>query len=364
MEQTEETWKERSQYLGIGCLLVLFYAMTRALNHSESYDSVNYALFAENFALGTAPDSRNILFHAVNRVLVVTTEWLGLNIGALELIVFVSILTGSMSLVLFARLMKRRFGVSTFAAWSGAAFLGLTYGYWRYTSAAEVYMPSIFMILCSLTLIFNFLDYKDHSQRTLVAAGIVSGLAVLFYQPNIIALFVVAFCLFCSRTRFFFFVRYSIIGAIVVIAGFVASYMAINGNIPSFDGLVEFVTNRNHEFRNQKAPIHIALVKFALAFGHDLFSAHWTRTIDPIRNALDPHIPGCVYNFNVVAYAGKGIQLFTAIAAILFVPILILFVRMNYIATRKWKLARPDSCLLYTSPSPRDKRQSRMPSSA
>ena len=30
---------------------------------------------------------------------------------------------------------------------------------------------------------------------------------------------------------------------------------------------------------------------------------------------------------------------------------------------REWKLP-PTSCLLYTSPSPRDKRQSRMPSSA
>ena len=29
-----------------------------------------------------------------------------------------------------------------------------------------------------------------------------------------------------------------------------------------------------------------------------------------------------------------------------------------------WRSARPNVCLLYTSPSPRDKRQSRMPSSA
>ena len=33
-------------------------------------------------------------------------------------------------------------------------------------------------------------------------------------------------------------------------------------------------------------------------------------------------------------------------------------------ATRKSKVAQPRTCLLYTSPSPRDKRQSRMPSSA
>ena len=36
----------------------------------------------------------------------------------------------------------------------------------------------------------------------------------------------------------------------------------------------------------------------------------------------------------------------------------------NGIVTIEDALARPDFCLLYTSPSPRDKRQSRMPSSA
>ena len=37
---------------------------------------------------------------------------------------------------------------------------------------------------------------------------------------------------------------------------------------------------------------------------------------------------------------------------------------MNEIDKNLDRLADPDSCLLYTSPSPRDKRQSRMPSSA
>ena len=62
MKQTEESWKERSQYLGIGCLLMVFYALTRALNHSESYDSINYALFAENFPLGSAPTHETFSF--------------------------------------------------------------------------------------------------------------------------------------------------------------------------------------------------------------------------------------------------------------------------------------------------------------
>ena len=131
MEDKKESLKERLWHAVITCLLIAFYAMTRSVNHSESYDSINYALFAENFPLGTAPDSRNILFHALNRILFVTSEWIGLNIRALELISMVSIVTGALSVILFARLMKRRFGVSSFAAWTGAAFLGLTYGFWR-----------------------------------------------------------------------------------------------------------------------------------------------------------------------------------------------------------------------------------------
>jgi len=344
--ETEETLQERLRYLLIACLLMAFYVITRPLNHSESYDSITYALFAENFPLGTAPDSRNILFHVVNRALFVTSEWLGLGFQALELISFVSIVTGALSLVIFARLLKRRFGVSPFAAWTGAAFLGLTYGFWRYAGAAEVYVPSIFLILCSLTLIFRFFDSKTRSPWTLVAAGILSGLSVLYYQPNVIVLFFATFVLFCSTQHFFSYVRYSIIGALVVIAGLVFSFMAINGNFPSIGELTDFVGERNGEFRDRPA-IHIALVKFILAFGHDVFSAHWTRTLDPVRTTLDPFIPGCVYNFNVVVYAGKGIQGLTAIAAMLFVPALILLARIHWIAISTWKLGRPSNRMLF-----------------
>ena len=122
------SWKERIECLAIFFLLVVFYGLTRPLNHTESYDSLNYVLFAENFSLGTAPDARNILFHAFNRIVVVTADTLGLNVRTLEILTGISILTGAMSLVLFARLMQRRFDVSKFSAWTGAAFLGLTYG--------------------------------------------------------------------------------------------------------------------------------------------------------------------------------------------------------------------------------------------
>ena len=63
---TEESLLDKLSSFLITFPLIAFYAMTQPLNHSENYDSINYALFAENFALGTAPDSRNILFHVFN----------------------------------------------------------------------------------------------------------------------------------------------------------------------------------------------------------------------------------------------------------------------------------------------------------
>lgn len=342
-----QLWKKRIQGLVVLCLLVTFYAMTRPLNHSESYDTISYVLIAENFPLGTAPDSRNILFHAFNRILVVASDSLGLTIGILELLASICILTSALSLMLFARLMKTRFGVSTFSAYAGAAFLGLTYGYWRYTGAVEVYIPSMFLNLCSFTLIFNFLEDQDRSQRTLIAAGVLSGLAVLFYQPNIIILFGAAFILFCSSTHFASFIRYSIIGALVVVTGIVLSFTVVNGSFPSsVDVFAGYVTSRNSEFP-ERQPLGVTAVKIVLAFGHDVLSAHWTRVLDPVRNFLDPFIPGCVYNFNVVVFAGKGLQHLVAIAAILFVPILICVARIHWIASRKWKIALPKNRTLF-----------------
>ena len=130
--------------------------------------------------------------------------------------------------------MKSRFGVSTFSAYAGAAFLGLTYGYWRYTGAVEVYIPSMFLNLCSFTLIFNYLENRN--RRTLIAAGVLSGLAVLFYQPNIIILFGATFVLFCSSKHLFSFICYSMIGALVVLAGILLSYTAVVGTLPDTVG--------------------------------------------------------------------------------------------------------------------------------
>ena len=334
-----DAWKERALCMLMFCVLAVFYTVTRPLNHSESYDTINYVLFAENFPLGTAPDSRNILFHAVNRIVVVAADAVGFNVGTLELLSGISILLGAMSPVLCARLMQRRFGVSAFSAWAGAAFFGLTYGYWRYTGAVEVYIPSIFLILCSLSLIFQFLDNEDRSLGAVLAAGAFSGIAVLFYQPNIIVLFIAALVLFSSKSRLLSFVQYSVAGATVFIVGLVWSFTTVKDVAPSPTALLEFVTERNGEFRERPSVV-VALVKIILSFGHDFFSAHWTQTIDPVRNFLNPRIPGCVYNFRVVEYAGKGIQSFTAIAAILFLPMLFLLARIHWIAASKWKSIR------------------------
>lgn len=330
----------------IFCLLVVFYTLTRPINHSESYDSINYVLFAQNFSLGTAPDARNILFHAINRIVVVAADTLGFNVGTLELLSAISILTGAMSLVLFARLMHRRFDVSKFSAWAGAAFLGLSYGYWRYAGAVEVYIPSIFLILCSLSLIFRFLDDENQSTVSVLATGVLSGLAVLYYQPNIVVLFIATFVLFCSKTRLLLFLKYAVAGAFAFIAGLVWSFMAVEESTPSLEKLVGFVTARNGEFR-ERPSIGVAIVKSLLAFGHDVFSAHWTQTIDPIRNFLNPRIPGCVYNFQFVAHASKGIQHLTAISAILFFPLLFIFARIHWLAASQSKLSRPGRPTLF-----------------
>lgn len=340
-------WTKWTQGLLVLCVLITFYALTRPLNHSESYDTLSYVLIAENFPLGTAPDSRNILFHAFNRIVVVATSSLGLGISALDLLTSLSILASALSLMLFARLMKTRFGVSSFSAYAGAAFLGLTYGYWRYTGAVEVYIPSMFLNLCSFTLIFNYLEDENRSRRTLIAAGLLSGLTVLFYQPNIIILFGAAFVLFCSSKHLLSYVGYSVVGALVVLTGILLSYVVVVGALPDSGGeFVNYVTARNDEFR-ERQPIGTAVVKSVLAFGHDVLSAHWTRAIDPVRNFLDPYIPGCVYNFNVVIAAGKTLQPLVVIAAILFFPILFLFARIHWIASAKWKLEIPKRQTLF-----------------
>ena len=114
-----ESWLKNLVIFG---LLVTFYTLTRPLNHSESYDCFTYALFAENYELGKAPDSRNILFQATNRLVYLAAQTVGVNVGTLDLLVGSSIITGALSLLLFARLMQVGFGASPVSAWAGAIY--------------------------------------------------------------------------------------------------------------------------------------------------------------------------------------------------------------------------------------------------
>ena len=162
-----KTWSTWGLHAILFVLIAAFYLLTRPVNHAESYDGITYALIAENYPLGTAHDSRNILFHAVNRSLFVATQWAGFETRALDVIAIFNCVTASLSLLLFARLMRVVFNVAATTSWIGAAFLGLTYGFWRYAGEAEVYVPSIFLVIGSLSLLFRFLKEEADSKTEL-----------------------------------------------------------------------------------------------------------------------------------------------------------------------------------------------------
>ena len=344
--RSAKNFKNVLLYVVVFVVACSFYTLTRASNHAESYDSLTYALFAENFPLGTAPDSRNILFQAFNRIVYCGSQSLGLNIDALDLIIALSLVTGSLSLILFSRLMQNSFGVSPIAAWMGSAFLGLAYGYWRYTGAAEVYVPSIFLVLCCLTTLCRYFDKPGSSHWRLILASILAGIAVLFYQPNLLALFIAVPVLFLVKFRFIHLFAYWTIAGLVVLAGVVSAYAAMAGHVPTTGDLFHYVVERNSEFRTDFS-LPKAAVKLTLAGGHDVLSAHWTRTLEPVKSVLDGYIPGCVYNFEVVFFAGKGIEYLTAIAAILFIPICVLFARLWWIASSQWRFSKPTNRNLF-----------------
>jgi hypothetical protein len=287
-QPTDEWLTRRVVLIGIFIAIAAFYVLTLPANHSEAVDGYDYAHRAEALAITNIDDTRSILFTFINKLLYQASQLLGLGLRAMPVLIAFEVLTAAGSVLLMARLLQKGFGLSRVASWSGAAFLGVSYGFWRYAGEVEVYVPSIFLILATLNLLFDALDEAEDGQprwAAVIPAAVLAGLSGLYYQPNVIPLFLAVPALMLSRKRLGSFIVYGAVGSAVILGGFVAAYLVHTQDPLSARSLLSFATNREDEFRTYPLTFK-TLLAMAQAILHNILSTNWMFGIDAITHSL------------------------------------------------------------------------------
>jgi hypothetical protein len=261
--------------LGFAAILA-FYLATTPANRFEAFDGYAYAYDAEARSLTDLYDTRLLLFHVVMRLLYRAAHAIHDGVSAHSVLLMVSALSASLCLVLFARLLNRHLGLSLPASLLGAGLLGATYGFWRYSVEAEVYAPSLFLLTAVLTLVFAAEDRADGAGRwtTIAPAGVLAGLAVLFYQPNAIPLFLALPVVFLRRGGLPRLIAYGAAGGAVILLGYVIGFLVDEARPLTAEGLYTFVFKRFDEFPLDEGVLS-TIAKSIAALGHDIASANW-----------------------------------------------------------------------------------------
>jgi len=284
--------RERSKSSIHYVLLSLFvfsftvFLITAPHNQTDLYDGYNYAFLAETVPIDENRDSRAILFHAFNRAAFVLSLRFGER-GFAEVIQITTGLSAALAISLMARLLIRGLGTSIGVGVLGGLSLAFSYGFWRYATAIEVYVPSIFFILAVLNLLFHCESAQGPKRLLVVPAGVLAGLAVLHYQPSFIPLFLAAPILFLSRGRLRYLVCYAGVGFSVVLSGYVIFYQLAEG-AHSLEGFGLFLTHRNREFGGFFVS---NLIKSPIAMFRDLFCLNWLYALDHLPEIPDSWYP-------------------------------------------------------------------------
>ncbi len=286
-----DAWLTRRVVLiGLFVVIALFYVLTLPVNHSEAIDGYDYAYKAETVPLFEVEDTRSILYTFVNKLLYQASEVLGLGLRSFSVLIAFEVLAGAASVLLMARLLYRGFGLTPVASWSGAAFLGLSYGFWRYVGEVEVYVPSACLVLATLTLLFDALADDRQRWQSVIPAAVLAGLAGLYYQPNVIPLFLAIPALMLSRKHFSSFIAYGAIGSAVILCGIIIAYLLDNGLPLTPASLVAFATSRSEEFPNYSVNLK-TFAAMVQAILNNIVSTNWLFGVDAITHGLQNLYP-------------------------------------------------------------------------
>ncbi len=117
------------------------YLCTLPVNRSEAEDAYMYAYDVETKSMQDLLHPHHLLYGPLGKGIYDVSREIGLAERALPVLVGLSLLSGICALALFSLLLGRYGGIGQSRALPLSACLGASYGFWRYSVEAEIYLP-------------------------------------------------------------------------------------------------------------------------------------------------------------------------------------------------------------------------------
>lgn len=327
-------------------VIMALYLLSSVNNLSDTDDVYAFAYRAENFAFSHVSDPRLMLYHMLSRAIYLTVNALlnplGIEVSALVSMRSLSAFCAALSLFLMLRILVHNFQLALPSALMGAAFLGVSYGFWRYAAEAEVYIPATFFCL----LIFHLMQ-KAQLQNTLcfILLGMLAGLTVLFYQPAVIPLFMAFPLLVFRRQTYSIMIVYGVSGVAVTIAGYVWGYHLYWPEPIGLESFQGFLSQRKEEFFILPLSIwnlFVSIARSGFSLMHDFSSTNYVFALSPVTSFI-----GQLFPHHIITEEKYVAQHFSSLAYLLLLSHLCLGIMVVWLLglSIKWvkqvRLTRP-----------------------
>lgn len=287
-------------------LLALLYVFVSPPNRLEAEDAYNYAWSVEREAGAVRMPGDEALMHrhhvlygVVMRGLYMAARATGLAGRAYPMMCAVSLLAGLAAIGVLAVLLRRS-GFSRVSAAGGAALLAASYGWWRYSVEAEIYVPA-----ASLALLAVALSCRASPSRAQMAAGIgLSALATLTHILAGAAAFMAIPFFHVLRGHFRRATVHGLLSAALVAGGYGLASRSSEWNPESGSGDMG---------RLERAAWAALPVKAGMGQGQAIVSGNFLFALRPVREQITTRFPYRMLDEE--CFMGRGYPLGPAVGA-------------------------------------------------
>ena len=261
----------------------LFYGLTAPANLTEPGDELTFARATEDCGVDVLTDPRLLGYHLLARASYALVAAAGFDVSGLALMSAMSTISAALTLVLFACLLHKAFGLAPLTSLLGTATLAVCYGFWRYSTVADVYALATLLVITVFMMVLG--SRYHHSPVRILTVGIVAGLAILIYQLNILPLLIALPMFFLQRGRLRQLAGYLLVCGVVVTLGYLfAAAIGQPGSL-SLETLTTFLKQRTNEVTIQPLTLGYLLkspIKMASSFSHYVLSTNWLFGLSPL----------------------------------------------------------------------------------
>ena len=271
----------RRPALAVFVACTLLYALTVPQNHTETEDAYWYAFDVRTKAPTELLHPHHLLYLPVARLLYAT----GLFPDAFEMMLWIDVLLGAATVALAWKIMRTRLNLRAEASLVGCALLALSYGFWRYSVAVEVYIPAMFAQAMLCLVVFR----STNTARSPALAALAASVTLLVHAPLGAPLAIAAVpALFALEKRWRDLLVYAAVSMAILVGAFAAAYQLHPHDASGSTSFVEFVRGPTSELR----PFTVgALPKALVAFGNTFVSGNFLFAIRPVLAALERLMP-------------------------------------------------------------------------